>query len=184
MTFTLISNTIDNAVTTIAYCACSMSLHRQTPQLTLRYLYTCSGPSTARVPAAYATCTHHRASQQITRQKVGIITRTFQSYSFKAAESPSGPGVSNRSDQTASDSSSSSSSSSNNHPANTKSEIARRSKQTPKTNPESSPIQLWPFLAILVGGTLLFKQLLESRAGTQPPREGAQIASGPSTIAK
>ena len=169
-----------------------MNLQRRTLQLTHRHPRICLQPSTARVPV-YATCARGGIGQQITGQKPGIITRNFHSYNYKAAISSNRPAVSDRNGTTVSNYSNSSNSSnhsnsisdgSNNHPAKARSEIGGSPRPKSKPKRESSPIQVWPFLAILIGGTLLFKQLLKSRTGTQPPREGAQIASGPLTIAK
>ena len=140
----------------------SMNLRQRTPQLTPYLLRSHSQTPIARVPV-YTHCVQGRAGQKITRQTPINITCSFHSIHNSAQKL--------------------SLAHSGNKPTGsiTNSEAP---KPNPKPKRESSPIQLWPFLAILLGGTFLFNQLLKTRAGTQPPKEGAQIASGPLTISK
>ena len=158
-----------------------MNLRQRTPQFTRYLLCTHSQTPVARVLVS-TLCTQSRAGQKTVRQTPISITRSFHS-SCKASASPTRSSVSNGSNKTIS-STTSSKSNNNNYPTNTRNNISEAPKSKSKPKRESSPIKLWPFLAILVGGTLLFNQLLKTRAGTQPPKEGAQIASGPLNISK
>lgn len=142
-----------------------MSLWQRAPQFTRYLLSTPSQTPIARVlVSSYRT--QGKADQAITRQTPTNVTRAFHS-THKLAASSQKPDITNSSNKTTNS-------------------IASSEAPKPNLKPkrEPSPIQLWPFLAILVGGTLLFNQLLKSRAGTQPPKEGTQIASGPLTISK